>query len=106
MVRLLCAVLRRLRMGSHLFQPRSPALVRGRDAHRFAVLGDRATRHRNALGREQFRDAPVARSEEHTSELQSRSDLVCRLLLEKKKKKNKQILEARYTLADAQIIRY
>src|SRR5206468_10994057 len=29
------------------------------------------------------------RSEEHTSELQSRSDLVCRLLLEKKKKKMK-----------------
>src|SRR5206468_8034876 len=28
---------------------------------------------------------PVERSEEHTSELQSRSDLVCRLLLEKKK---------------------
>src|SRR2546421_7544113 len=28
----------------------------------------------------------VLRSEEHTSELQSRSDLVCRLLLEKKKK--------------------
>src|SRR5206468_9797874 len=40
-------------------------------------------------------DAPViddgcsaCRSEEHTSELQSRSDLVCRLLLEKKKKNN------------------
>src|SRR5690349_23845351 len=32
------------------------------------------------------RDA--SRSEEHTSELQSRRDLVCRLLLEKKKKKN------------------
>src|SRR5438132_837456 len=30
----------------------------------------------------------VQRSEEHTSELQSHSDLVCRLLLEKKKKKN------------------
>src|SRR5690349_22815127 len=30
---------------------------------------------------------PSARSEEHTSELQSRRDLVCRLLLEKKKKK-------------------
>src|SRR5690349_24021811 len=29
-----------------------------------------------------------SRSEEHTSELQSRRDLVCRLLLEKKKKKN------------------
>src|SRR5436190_16040604 len=31
----------------------------------------------------------AARSEEHTSELQSHSDLVCRLLLEKKKKKKK-----------------
>src|SRR5437588_8508735 len=30
---------------------------------------------------------PRSRSEEHTSELQSHSDLVCRLLLEKKKKK-------------------
>src|SRR5690349_23660182 len=29
----------------------------------------------------------ASRSEEHTSELQSRRDLVCRLLLEKKKKK-------------------
>src|SRR5207249_10277608 len=35
--------------------------------------------------RAQGRGAP--RSEEHTSELQSRFDLVCRLLLEKKKKK-------------------
>src|SRR5207249_7368517 len=32
----------------------------------------------------------VDRSEEHTSELQSRFDLVCRLLLEKKKKKTTQ----------------
>src|SRR2546430_10110673 len=31
-----------------------------------------------------------ARSEEHTSELQSQSNLVCRLLLEKKKKSTKQ----------------
>src|SRR2546421_5449380 len=30
----------------------------------------------------------LRRSEEHTSELQSRSDLVCRLLLEKKKKRS------------------
>src|SRR5438270_3702815 len=29
---------------------------------------------------------PLGRSEEHTSELQSQSNLVCRLLLEKKKK--------------------
>src|SRR2546430_14988985 len=33
--------------------------------------------------------SPIARSEEHTSELQSQSNLVCRLLLEKKKKKKK-----------------
>src|SRR2546421_1132480 len=33
------------------------------------------------------------RSEEHTSELQSRSDLVCRLLLEKKKEKD-EIIES------------
>src|SRR2546421_2018177 len=35
----------------------------------------------------EFEKTKVIRSEEHTSELQSRSDLVCRLLLEKKKKK-------------------
>src|SRR5579875_4206293 len=34
---------------------------------------------------------PRARSEEHTSELQSHSDLVCRLLLEKKKKTNRTV---------------
>src|SRR5690349_11890845 len=33
----------------------------------------------------------ISRSEEHTSELQSRRDLVCRLLLEKKNKKQKDI---------------
>src|SRR5207302_4565995 len=33
--------------------------------------------------------SPRNRSEEHTSELQSRENLVCRLLLEKKKKKKK-----------------
>src|SRR5438034_8426506 len=32
--------------------------------------------------------APGARSAEHTSELQSHSDVVCRLLLEKKKQRN------------------
>src|SRR5947207_13240393 len=42
-----------------------------------------------ALGRRKKSRAPrrKERSEEHTSELQSHSDLVCRLLLEKKKKK-------------------
>src|SRR6266496_6029335 len=43
-------------------------------------------------GRSRSWRAPWAcRSEEHTSELQSRRDLVCRLLLEKKKKKDKYI---------------
>src|SRR2546421_4836459 len=36
-------------------------------------------------GARPYLDLPAERSEEHTSELQSRSDLVCRLLLEKKK---------------------
>src|SRR5438874_8869422 len=41
-----------------------------------------------------------SRSEEHTSELQSRRDLVCRLLLEKKKKKKskKIIQKQKYTM--------
>src|SRR3989449_2708042 len=37
------------------------------------------------------RQCDSSRSEEHTSELQSRLHLVCRLLLEKKKKKKKRI---------------
>src|SRR5688572_32453231 len=42
------------------------------DGHHVAIIGD-------------------VRSEEHTSELQSQSNLVCRLLLEKKKKKHKRV---------------
>src|SRR5438132_2543010 len=38
----------------------------------------------------------IERSEEHTSELQSHSDLVCRLLLEKKKKRKLDILNIVY----------
>src|SRR6266704_5900251 len=44
----------------------------------------------------------AARSEEHTSELQSRFDLVCRLLLEKKKKKK---LDASYIKKQKNIIK-
>src|SRR5439155_7546193 len=43
---------------------------------------------RDMLGRIQRVLELKARSEEHTSELQSRGHLVCRLLLEKKKKKD------------------
>src|SRR5947207_9178190 len=58
---------------------------------RSAVRCDRAVRWQGplALARGQGRRARARgpRSEEHTSELQSHSDLVCRLLLEKKKEK-------------------
>src|SRR5690349_23796420 len=52
--------------------------VRGLERHHFRAV-------RTAVGLGPTRPAPD-RSEEHTSELQSRRDLVCRLLLEKKKK--------------------
>src|SRR3989440_9716227 len=42
----------------------------------------------------------VGRSEEHTSELQSRSDLVCRLLLEKKNKRRAEVGELRRRASD------
>src|SRR2546422_5482470 len=43
-----------------------------------------------------FPTKTIARSEEHTSELQSRLHLVCRLLLEKKKKKKSKRLSLLY----------
>src|SRR2546430_15548974 len=46
----------------------------------------RASTGRNQLRRQDDLVSPTERSEEHTSELQSQSNLVCRLLLEKKKK--------------------
>src|SRR5947209_11939274 len=44
--------------------------------------------------------AAYTRSEEHTSELQSRQYLVCRLLLEKKKKKTNKKKNKKYTKQD------
>src|SRR2546430_5009921 len=43
------------------------------------------THQRDPARARQLQDAVGPRSEEHTSELQSQSNLVCRLLLEKKK---------------------
>src|SRR5438132_7642405 len=51
-----------------------------------------------ATGRDKFFAFGEVRSEEHTSELQSHSDLVCRLLLEKKKKKRTYSILIRITL--------
>src|SRR2546430_8862329 len=60
-------------------------LFRSRSNPRVGRVSVRPTRNgdgrRPALGLR-----PLGRSEEHTSELQSQSNLVCRLLLEKKKK--------------------
>src|SRR6266550_5713128 len=50
-------------------------------------------RGRRARTRRPPTASPRARSEEHTSELQSRLHLVCRLLLEKKKKKDEKTLQ-------------
>src|SRR5438034_5201054 len=49
----------------------------------------------DSLFAEQIEADLHVRSEEHTSELQSHSDLVCRLLLEKKKKKQKYTITRR-----------
>src|SRR5688572_31231437 len=55
--------------------------------HRIKAVAEReeCIRSRNrALEQRRVTALPAARSEEHTSELQSQSNLVCRLLLEKK----------------------
>src|SRR5438132_4341078 len=62
------------RRSSDLFSRPSKAIAPNRATSRHS-------RARSVCGRSR------RRSEEHTSELQSHSDLVCRLLLEKKKKK-------------------
>src|SRR3712207_7521352 len=59
-----------------------PDLVLGLPA---GALADRWDRRRMMMWADLGRGALTARSEEHTSELQSRQYLVCRLLLEKKK---------------------
>src|SRR5260221_4820363 len=47
----------------------------------------------------------ACRSEEHTSELQSHSDIVCRLLLEKKKARRQQpVLEGHVSPEDAHVV--
>src|SRR5260221_2855989 len=85
------------RLGQFRRRPHPPRL---RDEHHGSALRQTTARyHRDPLPtrRGLFRVSPSNnhqsptgqnRSEEHTSELQSHSDLVCRLLLEKKKTNN------------------
>src|SRR5438034_8211377 len=77
------------RRSSDLQQPAAPAGDLRRVEREVLVLGERQT-HGPELGQParaaELPPAPAdARSEEHTSELQSHSELVCRLPLEKKK---------------------
>src|SRR3712207_7224970 len=84
-----------------------PISARGRVVH--AALAQA----RRRAGRIVVRITPVSRpaggagvrsrSEEHTSELQSRQYLVCRLLLEKKKKKQRQISHTQTSLITSRI---
>src|SRR2546427_6722036 len=75
--------------------PRRRHCSRHSRPHPWAPVPDASARPSGASARadsarrETCRPAPRSRSEEHTSELQSQSNLVCRLLLEKKKKNNK-----------------
>src|SRR5260370_14450179 len=63
-------------------RPLSPRRTR---SHRRGNLRNRTSR-RNSRARIDGLEDSAVRSEEHTSELQSHLNLVCRLLLEKKKK--------------------
>src|SRR6266446_5637474 len=89
--RLLYSRLRRMAHPSHSFSsPRSRRLM-----HRTAYIPQQASLPRIAMRRQFSKwrlphlfasSQPSSRSEEHTSELQSPCNLVCRLLLEKKTK--------------------
>src|SRR2546421_6315421 len=77
--------------GLRVLGPEPRGALPGRGLRLGGALGQRVRRlaARPDLGLKARRaDRPAGRSEEHTSELQSRSDIVCRLLLEKKKEKN------------------
>src|SRR3712207_8367781 len=67
--------------------PRGTGRRRRREGVRYAACSPPAGAAATAARAVSTRAAKAARSEEHTSELQSRQYLVCRLLLEKKKTK-------------------
>src|SRR2546427_9486840 len=64
---------------------RSAVLAAPPGIHSSAPRGPFASGARASRGRGRVKRRRIERSEEHTSELQSQSNLVCRLLLEKKK---------------------
>src|SRR2546430_10191998 len=82
--RLSCGRLARRRKGVG----RSPCPVRGTTLPSFRAF---SARQLQALVGQRLLLRSLPRSEEHTSELQSQSNLVCRLLLEKKKQTNQRL---------------
>src|SRR2546430_13184045 len=76
-------VQRRLELGRHVGLQAAQRSPRALDLGH--ALGGQVVRERLLLREVGALDALLDRSEEHTSELQSQSNLVCRLLLEKKK---------------------
>src|SRR5690625_6420819 len=86
-------VSRKMRPFITLFRPTPPAITKcsaldfsSRTRH---ILSAQSSSTRCAAAATSSWCFCMGRSEEHTSELQSRGHLVCRLLLEKKKKKDK-----------------
>src|SRR5262249_62398258 len=74
-----------------IYRDRARAQPRARPRRRLGAARRSAPRHgrRAARGRRLRHRGVRVRSEEHTSELQSLTNLVCRLLLEKKKRTRK-----------------
>src|SRR2546430_10971277 len=70
-------------LAQHTRQERRPLGLAERRYHRQLLLAGEVRVEELVVGHAQ---RALERSEEHTSELQSQSNLVCRLLLEKKKK--------------------
>src|SRR5256885_7522134 len=70
-----------------LFRSALPSRARARQRRAGARPLGKALAERKGVSRETSREAELERSEEHTSELQSPCNLVCRLLLVKKKNK-------------------
>src|SRR2546430_5980503 len=78
------------RSARHGFEPPACCSAESRESYHTTKLSAPSRPYLPCLADPEYpsRSAHELRSEEHTSELQSQSNLVCRLLLEKKKKQN------------------
>src|SRR5687768_18338715 len=83
-------------IGTHANTPEFPAAFRWRHSITSSKFVKVSRVRMTPMGTPVDRRRSPSRSEEHTSELQSRLHLVCRLLLEKKKKKKKKTEQQHY----------